>query len=40
MEEELNQELTEAQLSELLQIRRDKLDAMRSEGKDPFVRTK
>ncbi|HPW00757.1 MAG TPA: OB-fold nucleic acid binding domain-containing protein, partial [Oscillospiraceae bacterium] len=40
MEEELNQELTEAQLSELLQIRRDKLDALRSEGKDPFVLTK
>ena len=29
-------ELTEEQLSELLQIRRDKLAALRSAGKDPF----
>jgi len=39
MDEELNQELTEEQLSELLQIRRDKLEALRADGKDPFVLT-
>ena len=31
-----NQEMTEEQLSELLQIRRDKLSALREAGKDPF----
>ena len=30
------QELSEEQLSELLQIRRDKLSALREAGKDPF----
>ena len=30
------QELSAQQLSELLQIRRDKLDALREAGKDPF----
>lgn len=34
------QELSTQQLSELLQIRRDKLDALRDAGKDPFVITK
>ena len=36
--EEMNipQELSEEQLSELLQIRRDKLSALREAGKDPF----
>ena len=34
------QELSAQQLSELLQIRRDKLDALREAGKDPFVITK
>ena len=30
----------EPSLSELLQIRRDKLSALREQGQDPFVRTK
>ena len=34
------QELSAQQLSELLQIRRDKLDALREAGKDPFEITK
>lgn len=34
------QELSAQQLSELLQIRRDKLDALREAGKDPFKITK
>lgn len=33
-------ELTEAELSEILQIRRDKLTALKNEGKDPFVKVK
>lgn len=39
MVEETNipQELSEEQLSELLQIRRDKLSALRAAGKDPFA---
>ena len=32
-----NQEMTEEQLSELLQIRRDKLSALQNAGKDPFA---
>lgn len=31
------QELTQEQLSELLQIRRDKLSALKSEGKNPYL---
>ena len=31
-----SQEFSEEQLSELLQIRRDKLSALREAGKDPF----
>lgn len=34
------EELTEQQLSELLQIRRDKLTALQEAGKDPFTVTK
>ena len=34
------QELSAQQLSELLQIRRDKLEALREAGKDPFEITK
>ena len=34
---EQNQEITQEQLSELLQIRRDKLSALVAEGKDPFA---
>ena len=33
-------EMTEQQLSELLQVRRDKLTALQEAGKDPFVITK
>jgi lysyl-tRNA synthetase class 2 len=33
---EPQQELTEQELSELLQIRRDKLAALQAAGKDPF----
>jgi lysyl-tRNA synthetase class 2 len=32
-----SQELSAEQLSELLQIRRDKLSALREAGKDPFA---
>lgn len=39
MEQEATQELTQEQLSELLQIRRDKLSALQAEGKDPFAQT-
>ncbi|MCE5189101.1 MAG: lysine--tRNA ligase [Eubacteriales bacterium] len=38
-EQELQQELTQDQLSELLQIRRDKLGALQAEGNDPFAHT-
>lgn len=37
---ETGEALTQAQLSELLQIRRDKLSALQAAGKDPFVITK
>lgn len=41
MDEQIQeQELSAEQLSELLQIRRDKLTALREAGKDPFVITK
>ena len=40
IQEQETQELNEEQLSELLQIRRDKLTALRETGKDPFVITK
>ena len=40
IQEQEPQELSEEQLSELLQIRRDKLTALREAGKDPFVITK
>ena len=33
------QELTQEQLSELLQIRRDKLSALQEAGSDPFANT-
>ena len=35
-EQEAQRELTQAELSELLQIRRDKLKALQERGKDPF----
>ena len=34
------EELTEQQVSELIQIRRDKLTALRDSGQDPFALTK
>ena len=34
------QELTQAELSELLQIRRDKLKALQEAGQDPFVQVR
>ncbi|MBQ5794907.1 MAG: lysine--tRNA ligase, partial [Kiritimatiellae bacterium] len=34
--ENQQQEMTQAELSELLQIRRDKLAALQQEGRDPF----
>ena len=37
---ETAEELTQQQISELFQIRRDKLSAMREAGRDPFVVTK
>lgn len=40
IETENNEELTEEQLSELLQIRRDKLKYFCDEGRNPFVQTK
>lgn len=39
LEQEIQPELTQEQLSELLQIRRDKLSALQAEGKDPFANT-
>jgi lysyl-tRNA synthetase class 2 len=39
MEQDVQAELTQEQLSELLQIRRDKLSALQAEGKDPFANT-
>ena len=33
-------ELTEEELSEILQVRRDKLKFFQSEGRDPFVQTR
>ena len=33
------QELTQEQLSELLQVRRDKLSALQAAGQDPFANT-
>ena len=40
IQEQEQQELSAEQLSELLQIRRDKLAALREAGKDPFTITK
>ena len=41
MSEEKNRtEATEQELSEILQIRRDKLAALQQEGRDPFVQTR
>ncbi|MBR3935014.1 MAG: lysine--tRNA ligase, partial [Oscillospiraceae bacterium] len=40
IQEQEQQELSAEQLSELLQIRRDKLTALREAGKDPFTITK
>jgi lysyl-tRNA synthetase, class II len=37
--EQEQQELTQEQLSELLQIRRDKLSALQAAGRDPFANT-
>jgi lysyl-tRNA synthetase class 2 len=39
LEQDVQPELTQEQLSELLQIRRDKLSALQAEGKDPFAHT-
>ena len=38
-EQDVQQESTQEQLSELLQIRRDKLTALQQAGKDPFWNT-
>ena len=41
MSEEMNKQPAEVQeLSEILQVRRDKLAALQQEGRDPFVQTK
>ncbi|MBQ5890506.1 MAG: lysine--tRNA ligase [Clostridia bacterium] len=40
MEEIKDTNITEQELSEVLQIRRDKLTNLREEGNDPFVKTK
>ena len=40
MEEIKDTNITEQELSEVLQIRRDKLANLRAEGNDPFVKTK
>ncbi|MBQ9685278.1 MAG: lysine--tRNA ligase [Oscillospiraceae bacterium] len=39
-EERNNQQAPEQELSEILQIRRDKLSALQQEGRDPFQQTK
>lgn len=39
IEQDVQQELTQEELSELLQIRRDKLSALQAEGNDPFRHT-
>ncbi len=39
-EENTRQPAPEQELSEILQIRRDKLEALRQEGRDPFTKTK
>ena len=40
MEEIKDTNITEQELSEVLQIRREKLANLRAEGNDPFVKTK
>ena len=40
MTEDNNQPLNEQEISQLLQIRRDKLAALRAAGQDPFLQTK
>ena len=40
MEDIIRTEEQQPELSELLQIRRDKLESLRAEGLDPFVQTK
>ena len=39
-EKNILQEEVQVELSELLQIRRDKLTSLREQGLDPFVQTK
>ncbi len=39
MSEEQRNQVTETELSEILQVRRDKLSALQSEGRDPFWQT-
>ena len=39
-EEILNAQTQEQELSEILQVRRDKLKALQDEGRDPFNNTK
>ena len=39
-EERNNQQAPEMELSEILQVRRDKLAALQQEGRDPFQQTK
>ena len=39
-EENTRQPAPEQELSEILQIRRDKLAALQQEGRDPFTKTK
>ena len=39
-EERNNQQAPEMELSEILQVRRDKLSALQEEGRDPFRQTK
>ena len=40
MSEEMNVKQEVQELSEILQVRRDKLSALQAEGRDPFVQTK
>ena len=39
-EEKFRQQAPEMELSEILQVRRDKLAALQQEGRDPFQQTK
>ena len=40
MSEETRTENSQEELSEILRVRREKLDALREAGRDPFVETR